>query len=94
MLDFYFITDEQSNTTSSKQLKYANGIEEEEFEMAQKAGLIENHADYYGKFRWSGKQVLDKVTLLANCPFRAITELNAILAQAKAAGVGLIAFGD
>lgn len=94
MLSFYFILDEQSNTTSSKQLKYAGGIEEEEFEMAQKAGLIENHADYYGKFRWSGKQVLDKVSLLANCPFRAGTELDGILAQAKATGFGLIAFGD
>lgn len=94
MLDFYFILDEQSNTTSVKQLKYAGGIEEEEFEMAQKAGLIENHADYYGKFRWSGRQVLDKVNLLASCPFRASTALNNILAQAKAAGFGLVAFGD
>lgn len=94
MLSFYFISDDQSNTTSPKQLKHAGGIEEEEFEMAQKAGLIENQADYYGKFRWSGKQVLDKVTLLASCPFRASTELNDILSQAKTAGLGLIAFGD
>jgi hypothetical protein len=94
MLSFYFISDEQSNTTSIRQLKYAGGIEEEEFEMAQKAGLIESHADYYGKFRWSGKQVLDKVNLLVSCPFRANTELNNILNQAKAAGFGLIAFGE
>ena len=94
MLSFYFISDEQSNTTSTKQLKYAGGIEEEEFEMAQNAGLIESHADYYGKFRWSGKQVLDKVALLASCPFRANTELNSILAQAKTAGLGLISFCD
>jgi hypothetical protein len=94
MLDFYFISDEQSNTVSIQQLKYAGGIEEEEFEMAQKAGLIENQSDYYGKFRWSGKQVLNKVDLLASCPFRASTELNEILMQAKAAGLGLIAFGD
>jgi hypothetical protein len=94
MLSFYFIPDEQSNTTSAEQLKYAGGIEEEEFEMAQKAGLIESYADYYGKFRWSGKQVLDKINLLASCPFRAGTELNGILAQARAAGLGLIAFGD
>jgi len=94
MLSFYFILDEQSNTTSVKQMKYAGGIEEDEFEMAQKAGLIENHADYYGKFRWSSKQVLDKVNLLASCPFRASTELNDILGQAKAAELGLVAFGD
>ena len=94
MLSFYLILDEQSSTTSVKQLKYAGGIEEEEFEMAQKAGLIERQADYYGKFRWSGKRVLDKVSLLASCPFRASTALNDILAQAQAAGFGLVAFGD
>ena len=94
MLSFYFIPDELSNSTSPKQLKHAGGIEEEEFEMAQQAGLIENQADYYGKFRWSGKQVLDKVNLLASCPFRASTALNDILAQAKAAGFGLMAFGE
>ena len=94
MLSFYFILDEQSDTTAAKQLKYAGGIEEEEFEMAEKAGLIANQADYYGEFRWSGKQVLDKVNLLASCPFRATTALNDILGQAKAAGFGLIAFGD
>ena len=94
MLSFYFISDEQLNTTSPKQLKYAGGIEGEEFEMAQNAGLIENQADYYGKFRWSGKQVSDKVHLLAGCPFRGKIELNDILVQAKTAGVGLIAFGD
>lgn len=94
MLDFYFIPDEQSNTTSVDRLKYAGGIEEEEFEMAQKAGLIENYADYYGKFRWSSKQVLDKLNLLASCPFRASIDLNDILKQAKTAGLGLAAFGD
>jgi hypothetical protein len=94
MLDFYFISDEQPNATTPKQLTYAGGIEDEEFEMAQKAGLIEIYADYYGKFRWSGKQVIDKVNLLAICSFRASTELNNILAQAKAAGLGLVAFGD
>ncbi|MBO2007481.1 hypothetical protein [Hymenobacter negativus] len=94
MLDFYFIPDELSNMTSSMHLKYAGCIEEEEFEMAQKAGLIENHADYYGRFRWSRSQVLNKVELLANCPFRMSIALNEVLTQAKATDMGLLAIGD
>ena len=94
MLDFYFITDEQPFTGNLKQLKYAGGIEWEEFELAQRAGLIEAHADYYGKFRWSSEQVSNKLMLLANCPFRASSMLNNLLAKAETAGVGLIAFGD
>ena len=94
MLDFYFIDDEQPSTTPYRQLKHVCAVEEEEFEMAQKAGLIEARADYYSDFRWSSEQVKNKLFLLANCPFRLDTSLNRILSQAKTAGVGLKAFGE
>jgi hypothetical protein len=94
MLDFYCIPDEQPFTGSLKYLNYAGGIEWEEFELAQRVGLIEAHADYYGKFRWSSEQVSSKLLLLATCPFRASSALNDVLATAKAAGVGLLALGD
>ncbi|MDO7875927.1 hypothetical protein Q5H93_14380 [Hymenobacter sp. ASUV-10] len=94
MLNFYLIADEQPFTGSLKQVVYAGGIEEEEFELAQRVGLIETHADYYGKFRWSSKQVSNKLALLINCPFRSDSILNGLLARAEATGVGLMAFGD
>ena len=94
MLDFYFILDEQPNNTPSTQLKYAGGIEDEEFEIAQQVGVIEDSADYYGKFRWTSEQVKAKAHLLASCPFRASISLNGILNQAQADGMGLRAFGD
>lgn len=94
MLDFYFIHDAQPNCSSPKQLAYAGGIGDEEFELAQQLGLIESNADYYGKFRWSSKQVESKVLLLASTAFRADAELHDILKQARKAEAGLIAFGD
>lgn len=94
MLDFYLIADEQPNNTPLCQLQYAGSIEEEEFEMAQHLGLIESQADYYGKFRWLSEQVGRKLFLLASCPMRNSTALQAILNQAQAAALGLSAQGD
>lgn len=94
MLDFYLIADEQPNGTPSSQLRRVGGIEDEEFEMAQHLGLIEDQADYYGKFRWSSQQVSHKLFLLANCPMRDSTALQDILSQAQATGLGLAAWGD
>lgn len=94
MLDFYLIADEQPSHTPSSQLRRVGGVEDEEFAMAQHLGLIEAHADYYGKLRWSSQQVGHKLLLLASCPMRDTTALQAILHQAQAAGLGLAAWGD
>lgn len=94
MLDFYFISDAQPNCSSPRQLGYAGGIGDDEFALAQQAGIIETYADYYGKFRWYSTQVKNKVSLLATGEFRAGAVLCDMLKQAKAAEVGLIAFGD
>lgn len=94
MLDFYFIRDEQSDATPADQLPYAGGMQAEEFEIAQQAGVVESTAEYYGAFRWSSAQVKTKALLLANCPFRDRIALNDLLHQAQAAGVGLRTFGD
>lgn len=94
MLDFYFIADEQPATRPASHLQYAGGVEEEEFEMGQKSGLIEATADYYANFRWSSVQVRQKVERLAQCPFHASTVLDRLLNQAQAAGLGLLAISD
>ena len=92
MLDFYFITDEQS--MHARNLSYAGGIEWEEFEKAHKLKLTENHPDYYGKFRWISQQIAQKRTLLTPAITIAIPSLASILKQAFAAGCCLVAFGD
>ena len=94
MLDFYFIADNYPAHTSPRGLKYAGGIEEQEFEIAQQHGLMEAHADYYGKFRWLGSQVEQKVSKLTTNTLRLNPNLALILRQAKNAGLGLVAFGD
>ncbi|MBW3130561.1 hypothetical protein [Hymenobacter profundi] len=94
MLDFYLIHDEQSDATAADDLQHAGGIEAEEFEIAQQAGIVETTADFYSEFRWSSAQVRAKVLLLTNCPFRDSISLSHVLNQAQAAGVGLRAFGD
>jgi hypothetical protein len=92
MLDFSFILDEQS--IHARNLAYAGGIEEEEFERGQNLKLIENHLSYYGKFRWSSQQVRQKRALLTPVTEVAIPNLASILKQAFAAEYGLVAFGD
>ncbi|GAB3636276.1 hypothetical protein GCM10027422_18660 [Hymenobacter arcticus] len=94
MLDFYFIHDAQPNCSSPRQLAYAGGIREEEFELAQQLGLIESYADYYGKFRWSSKQVQQKRAMITLAVESTISNLAPILKQAFAAEQGVVAFGD
>lgn len=93
MLNFYFIADEQPDSTASDELIYAGGVEEAEFAMAQQVGLIDHYTDYYDDFRWTSEQVANKLFLLATCPFRASTALQEILTQAQVTGSGLIACG-
>ncbi len=92
MLDFSFVSDEQS--MHARSLSYAGGIEEEEFERARKLRLVENHLDYYGKFRWSSQQVQQKRTMLTPVVEAAILNLASILKQAFVANNELVAFGD
>ena len=65
MLDFYSIMDEHPNNAASKKLTYLGGIEEEEFEAAQEAGIVENHLNYYRDFRWSSELVKRKLDVIA-----------------------------
>lgn len=92
MLSFSFILDEQS--MHARNLAYAGGIEEEEFERARELKLVENHLGYYGKFRWNCQQVRQKRALLTPVTEVAIPNLASILRQAFAAECGLVAFGD
>ncbi|MDO7849747.1 hypothetical protein Q5H92_25515 [Hymenobacter sp. M29] len=92
MLDFSFINDELP--IHSRQLSYAGGIEYEEFEKAQELKVIENHLDYYGKFRWSSQQVKQKNNILVPAIISLIPNLASILKQALAGDFGLVAFGD
>ncbi|MGI4883366.1 MAG: hypothetical protein ACRYFR_00205 [Janthinobacterium lividum] len=92
MLDFSFIADEQP--MHARNLNYAGGIEWEEFEKAQELKLIENHLDYYGKFRWTSQNVQQKRNMLTPTIESAIPNLVPVLKQAFVAGCGLIAFGD
>jgi hypothetical protein len=62
MLDFHFIPDEKP--MHARGLNYAGGVEYEEFEKAQELELIENHLDYYGKFRWISQNIQQKCVLL------------------------------
>jgi hypothetical protein len=92
MLDFSFITDEKPMYTSG--LSYADGIEYEEFEEARKLKMIENHLDYYGKFRWASQQIKPKHAQLTPAVTATISNLASILKRAFAADCGLVAFGD
>jgi hypothetical protein len=92
MLDFSFIRDEQPKNSSN--LNYAGGIRYDEFIKAQESGLIENHLDFYGDFRWSSQLVRDKRGMLTPNVEVAIPNLASILKQAFAAECGLVAFGD
>jgi hypothetical protein len=92
MLSFSFILDEQS--MHARNLAYTGGIEEEEFERARELKLVENHLDYYSKFRWNCQQVRQKRALLTPVTEVAIPNLASILRQAFAAECGLVAFGD
>jgi hypothetical protein len=92
MLDFSFITDEQS--MYARNLSYAGGIEYEEFELAQELNLLEKHLDYYGKFRWTSQNIQQKRAMLTPAIEAAIPDFTAILKQAFAASCGLVAFGD
>jgi hypothetical protein len=94
MLDFYTIRDDQATSTRGLQLYLIGGIEEEEFEAAIAAGVIEPHLNYYGKFRWSNELVLRKLALLAKLNSKKFEQLIAVLKQAKVAGSGVIARGD
>jgi hypothetical protein len=92
MLDFSFIPDEKS--MHARDLVYAGGIEYEKFAEARKLKIIENHLDYYGKFRWISQNIQQKYTLLTPAVTAAIPNLASILKQAFAAKYGLAAFGD
>lgn len=92
ILYFFFIRDDQSS--NSKQINAAGGIEYEEFIEAQELKMIESHLDYYGKFRWSNQQVQQKRARLTPAVEAAIPNLAAIIKQAFAAECGLVAFGD
>jgi hypothetical protein len=92
MLDFFFIRDEQSR--NSNQINAAGGIDYEEFEKAQELKVIESHLDYYGDFRWSTLNVVQKRALLVPSVEVAIPSLASILKQAFAGECGLVAFGD
>jgi hypothetical protein len=94
MLDFYTIRDDQATSARDLQLHLIGSIEEEEFEAAVAAGVIERHLDYYGKFRWSSELVNRKLTLLEKLGSSQLEELLSILKQAKAAESGIIAQGD
>jgi hypothetical protein len=92
MLDFSFIPDKKP--THNRGLKYAGGIEWEEFEKAQELKMIEQHLDYYGKFRWTSQNVKQKRVTLTPAVTAAVPNLASILKQAFAADCGLVAFGD
>jgi len=92
MLAFYFIPDEKPMHTPA--LKYAGGIEYEEFEKAWELKIVENHLDYYGKFRWISQNIQQKNTQLTSATAAAIPNLASLLKQAFAARCGLVAFGD
>ncbi|MFD1872515.1 hypothetical protein [Hymenobacter bucti] len=94
MLDFYTIRDDQAASARGLQLHLIGGIEEEEFEAAVAAGVIEPHLDYYGNFRWSSKLVNRKLTLLEKLNNKQFEKTVSILEQAKAAESGLITRGD
>ena len=93
MLDFYLIRDEQPSILSAH-LKYVGGIEWEEFEAAQIACIIENHLDYYEKFRWSNEQIKRKIFLLKSLDRASLFNLTNILEKSSSSGFGLLAFGD
>lgn len=92
MLDFSFINDEQP--AYRQQLNYAGGIEYEEFEKARELKFVENHLDYYGKFRWTNQQVKQKGAALTPAISDEIPNLATILKQAFAGSYGLVASGD
>ena len=92
MLDFSFINDEQP--AHSRKLSYAGGIEYEEFEKAWELKLVENHLDYYGKFRWTSLQIKQKREALTPTISASIPNLATIIKQAFAGNYGLVASGD
>ncbi|MCI1187446.1 hypothetical protein MON38_08435 [Hymenobacter sp. DH14] len=92
MLDFSFIDDEQP--AHRRELSYAGGIEYEEFEKARELKLVENHLDYYGKFRWSSQQVKQKRVALTPAISAVIPNLATIIKQAFTGNYGLVAYGD
>ncbi len=94
MLDFYTIRDDQATSARGLQLHLIGGIEEEEFEAAVAAGIIEPHLYYYGKFRWSSELVNRKLILLGKLNNKQFGKLDSILKQAKAAESGVIVQGD
>ena len=48
MLDFYLIGDDQPHNSTVKP-RFIGGIEEEEFEEAKTAKVMESHLDYFVK---------------------------------------------
>ena len=94
MLDFYTIRDDQAASARSLQLHPIGGIEEEEFEAAVAAGVIEPHLDYYGKFRWSSELINRKLIILKKLNNKQFEGLVSDLKQAKAAESGEIARAD
>ena len=93
MLDFYLIGDDQPYNSTVKS-GFIGGIEEEEFEEAKTAKVIESHLDYYGKFRWSIELVKRKIIQLEQLNCASLSNLTDILKQSAAAECGLFAFGD
>jgi hypothetical protein len=65
MLYFYTIRDDQADSARGLHLHLVGSIDEEEFEAAVAASIIELHLDYYRKFRWLSELVFRKITLLA-----------------------------
>ena len=94
MLDFYSIMDEHPNNAASKKLTYLGGIEEEEFEAAQEAGIAENHLNYYRDFRWSSELVKRKLDVIAKMNSSTLFKLNVVLKQTATANYGVKAFGN
>ncbi|TDN37841.1 hypothetical protein E4631_16020 [Hymenobacter sp. UV11] len=94
MLDFFFISDEQSSNFALTQAEYAGGITMREFEQAQHAHIIEYDFDFFDDFRWSNVQVKQKLPQFQRANSEQFDVLKKLLQRVVELNCGVIAFGD
>lgn len=98
MLDFYFISDDQSKPNNGPSvLDFAGDLDDKTFSNLQKKGIIDNRFDYYSDFRWSElllKQIRERIDLKQMQTDTDVVKLLRLIDAALNQKSGLIAYAD
>lgn len=98
MLDFYFISDDQTKPNYPDQdLELAGSLDAKTFDSLIQKGIIDSRFDYYSDFRWSEtlvKQMRQTIEDRQSYSDTDVKKLLELIDSALSKRSGLMAYGD